>query len=284
MGEGLRTTIKFWLLPLYCVWVLLMVLTPWDLWTNTEVALSRANAAPSVLSPLGADNMGRDVLGRLALSVRTNIPMLWLASLLSLGAGWILASLLCALENRVPSGVIAPIDWLLGLISGVPIFLLVFAWAVTAGVIGHRPVMYSLGLLLVFSSCFHLRCLYKEYSCLGYWESYRSMGGGFWKQLWNYGFCQDWKPHLVSYTCWILSISVVCEVSLSYLGFGIQEPEPSLGNMLAAHFNDYLHGHFRVLVAVVSTLIMVCSIPYVLSALYQKRQSSTRDCLKAAIS
>jgi len=64
-----------------------------------------------------------------------------------------------------------------------------------------------------------------------------------------------------------LRVAVAAEASLSFLGFGIQEPQPSFGNMLSSHFDLYLKGHWSVLLVIVGGLALAALFPASLAAL-----------------
>jgi ABC-type dipeptide/oligopeptide/nickel transport system permease subunit len=68
-----------------------------------------------------------------------------------------------------------------------------------------------------------------------------------------------------------LRTAVAIEASLSYLGFGIQEPSPSFGNMLAAHFDLYLKGQWYVLGILVLWLGVTAAFPQAVLTLSQSQ-------------
>ena len=60
---------------------------------------------------------------------------------------------------------------------------------------------------------------------------------------------------LVSYAFIIVAVLIVAEASLSFLGLGIQRPEPTWGNMIAAGQNDFdRHPHLVFLPGIVMFL------------------------------
>ena len=54
-----------------------------------------------------------------------------------------------------------------------------------------------------------------------------------------------------------MKMAVVIEASLSYLGFGVQEPQASFGNMLASHFELYLRGQWQIMLLIVDGLYSI---------------------------
>src|SRR2546430_12007507 len=57
--------------------------------------------------------------------------------------------------------------------------------------------------------------------------------------LWHH-----WTPLLVIQAPLGMGEAILIETSLSYLGFGVQEPTPSWGNMVQAGANYFLQGNF----------------------------------------
>lgn len=67
---------------------------------------------------------------------------------------------------------------------------------------------------------------------------------------------------LVAQAALIMSEAVLMEVSLSYLGFGVQEPTPSWGNMIQSGANYLMQGQIW------ASTIPAIAVMIVLSALF----------------
>lgn len=90
-----------------------------------------------------------------------------------------------------------------------------------------------------------------------YVESSRALGASHWHNLWTHVLPNALPPIIVSYTLG-LSGTLVAESALSFLGFGIQDPTPSWGNMLS-FANSYMFNYPWM--PLVPTLpILVCSL------------------------
>ena len=56
-------------------------------------------------------------------------------------------------------------------------------------------------------------------------------------------------------------MAIITEVSLSYLGLGIQEPGISLGNLLAANLHLYMSGDVRIVMSIGAAVLLVFMFP-----------------------
>jgi len=77
----------------------------------------------------------------------------------------------------------------------------------------------------------------------------------------NHGILPHWLPDTLGNLAFYLKVAITVDASLGYLGFGVQEPHPSFGNMLASHFDSYMRGSWFVLVVIGGFLIVVASAP-----------------------
>ena len=246
------------------------MLFPWDYYRSSEINLGNANLGMSLTYPFGTDHLGRDTLVRLSQSVQENIPILWLVVSVAVFLGWLLGSIGIIFSERfLANGRKFPLDLILAAIAGAPLFLLVFVFSIGFDVMGLVPISVSLFLIFLLSSYLQVRNLYGESKELAYWRSQLSIGGEAGPRIIQYGILGAWSQPMLSFWMHALSLSVIAEVSLSYLGFGIQEPSASLGNILAAHFSDYLHGDFRVLLVTVVAMLITIGTPSCFKSLFK---------------
>ncbi|SMF69539.1 hypothetical protein [Pseudobacteriovorax antillogorgiicola] len=235
---------------------------PWETIFVSGIDLKLANQSLSWAHPLGTDHLGRDLLVRLGTALRATIPVIWGTVSLSLLLGWWLGSVLCFLEERPYfKPFTSLIDASVALLAGIPIFLLIFLLALLLESPGLKGLLVACSLVMASNGCFSIRTLFSESKNLGYWQAQESLGGCVLSRVWAYGIRGHWLGALGSQWCRCLSLAVMAEVSLSYLGFGVQEPDPSLGNILSSHFSDYLHGDLRVLLSGVACLALFVQLP-----------------------
>ena len=217
---------------------------------SVDIALGRQ--APSWIHPLGTDSMGRDLLARLLdATVETVIP-LWLGVILASLVGVAIGLILMAFEGK--SRLALVVSEFAGsfciFFTSAPITLLVFLWSVFYQSAGLLPVLQALFLLIIMKNFLWLKLQYSVSKNKQYWLAHYSFGGSLMKRLVTYGLLGSWRVSFVSTLIFHLQMVVVIEAALSYLGFGVQEPEASFGNILASHFNFALRSDWSVLITV----------------------------------
>ncbi len=226
------------------------------------VSLSKMLQAPSAEHWLGTDNLGRDLTQRLGSAITDAVLPMWLtitlASLIGHGIG-ILQVLVFA------SRILAPLARLIqiasSIIATIPAGIAAFALSAWMGGAGLLPVALALAPL------FGIRCylstleLYERDRQLGYWQAHVAIGGSNRQRIVSYGLKGTWLRPMFENLGFHLRAAVAIEAAISYLGFGIQEPSASLGNMLASHFDQFLHGSWMTLTFIVAALFMCSTIP-----------------------
>ena len=248
---------------------------PWSVFKDSSINLSNISLAPSLAHPFGTDHLGRDILVLLSDAVLSTVPVLWAVVSIAVVTGWCLGLLLTIIPQRLSRfSFLRRIDIPISTVAGAPLFLMVFVFAISFKVMGLLPISISLFIMFLLSSVLQVRTLYAESSQLSYWKAYISLGGTDKNRMLLYGIGGIWKIPMIMHLCHSLSLAIVTEVSLSYLGFGIQEPRPSLGNILSAHFTDYLHGDFRVLTVTLIVMSSLVILPKLLAHQYFRFTSS----------
>jgi peptide/nickel transport system permease protein len=242
---------------------LLLALAPWDVLVSQKIDLVNMLGPPSSAHPLGTDNLGRDLLGRLAAAVRGGVLPLWGGVLVGCMAGGTAALVAIVAQARGPlaRGATAVVDALTAALASIPVGLLAFAWAAWQERAGLLPVLGSLSGLFAARTYLELRDLHRRDVRLGYWTAHAALGGSLWQRVTRYGLLSGWLRPLATTLGFHLRAAVAIEASLSYLGFGLQEPQASFGNMLASHFDLYLKGHWSVLAAIVACLAATAAFP-----------------------
>lgn len=241
---------------------LALVIFPWGDFLGRGMSLSSMLQPPSFVHPLGTDNLGRDLLVRCADAVRGAVLPLWFGVLVATLCGVALAILSITLESHRTWGYFSL--WLQGfaaILASIPVGIAAFAWAVYSEKAGLGPVLFAVSVLFFVRAFLQSIDLYRHDKFLGYWEAHRAIGGSQLSRLLKYGLRYSWKWRLADGFGFHLRAAVAIEASLSYLGFGIQEPNASFGNMLASHFDAYLKGDFHSLVIIVLMLALTAAFP-----------------------
>jgi peptide/nickel transport system permease protein len=184
-------------------------------------------AAPSPAHLLGTDDLGRDIFSRLIYGA----PATVYASLLAVGV---------AVAIGLPVGLIAGFfgGWTDDIISRViDTFLsfpaIVLAIAVTGALgIGLTNGMIAVGIVMfpALARIVRARTLIVRQEL--YVDAARCFGAPTWHILWKHVLPNALQPVIVQVTL-LLAAALLAEASLSFLGLGIQPPNPSWGAMLA---------------------------------------------------
>jgi peptide/nickel transport system permease protein len=184
-------------------------------------------AAPSAAHLLGTDDLGRDIFSRLIYGA----PATVYASLLAVGV---------AIAIGLPVGLVAGFfgGWIDDLISRViDTFLsfpaIVLAIAVTGALgIGLTNGMIAVGIVMFPSLARIVRARTLIVRQELYVDASRCFGAPAHHILWKHVLPNSLQPVIVQVTL-LLAAALLAEASLSFLGLGIQPPNPSWGAMLA---------------------------------------------------
>jgi peptide/nickel transport system permease protein len=208
--------------------VIVAATAPWIApYSPTAQDVNNMLSAPSPAHLLGTDDLGRDIFSRLIFGA----PATVYASLLAVGVG---------VAIGLPVGLIAGFfgGWLDDLISRViDTFLsfpaIVLAIAVTGALgIGLTNGMIAVGIVMFPSLARIVRARTLIVRQELYVDASRCFGAPAWHILWKHVLPNSLQPVIVQVTL-LLAAALLAEASLSFLGLGIQPPNPSWGAMLA---------------------------------------------------
>ena len=224
--------------------------------------------SPSPSHPLGTDVMGRDLFLRLFEAISGAVLPLWGVVVLASFVGIMLSAFFICLRKRKESvffkGPIGLFEGLLICFGAVPFGILAFFWSYFHDFAGLLPLGEAL-FLIVFVRCYlSVQYLYLEDSKKEFWLAHKAMGGQLFQRIYSYGLLGSWYSKLIGELVFHLQMAVIVEAAISYLGFGVQEPMASFGNILTSHFAYYLKGDYQVLVFTCLFLMYTCYLPQAL--------------------
>jgi peptide/nickel transport system permease protein len=208
--------------------VIVAATAPWIApYSPTAQDVNNMLSPPSAAHLLGTDDLGRDIFSRLIYGA----PATVYASLLAVGV---------AVAIGLPVGLIAGFfgGWTDDLISRViDTFLsfpaIVLAIAVTGALgIGLTNGMIAVGIVMFPSLARIVRARTLIVRQELYVDASRCFGAPAWHILWKHVLPNSLQPVIVQVTL-LLAAALLAEASLSFLGLGIQPPNPSWGAMLA---------------------------------------------------
>jgi ABC-type dipeptide/oligopeptide/nickel transport system permease subunit len=146
-------------------------------------------------------------------------------------------------------------------LATIPAGVMAFAWGAVRERVDLLGVMWTLGILFAVRMYLLVRDLDRRDQKLGYWTAHEALGGTTLSRIWHYGIRGGWSGELME-SLWLnLRVAVAIEAAVSYLGFGVAEPAPSFGNMLATHFDYYLKGHVGVVIPIILGLALTAMVP-----------------------
>jgi peptide/nickel transport system permease protein len=184
-------------------------------------------AAPSASHLLGTDDLGRDIFSRLIYGA----PATVYASLLAVSV---------AVAIGLPVGLMAGFfgGWIDDIMSrAIDTFLsfpaIVLAIAVTGALgIGLTNGVIAVGIVMFPALARIVRARTLTVRQELYVDASRCFGAPAWHILWKHVLPNSLQPVIVQVTL-LLAAALLAEASLSFLGLGIQPPNPSWGAMLA---------------------------------------------------
>ncbi|MBF0442257.1 MAG: hypothetical protein HQK54_10150 [Oligoflexales bacterium] len=238
------------------------MLLPFWLNLSTNVEISNVLSLPSKAHPLGTDNLGRDLMFRLSEAIFNSVFPMWGCGVLASFLG-IVAALVSIVLDTGPGLHLFVRIWNVFMIAiaSVPIGITVFGWSALHEKAGILPVLSSLTVLFTVKVYLYVNELYRKDKNIGYWQANEIMGGSLSGRIIRYGILMKWMEGLGNLTIFHLKVGVAIEASLSYLGFGVQEPKASFGNMMSAHFDTYLKGNWYILALVLAVFLLTVMFP-----------------------
>ncbi len=183
---------------------------------------------------LGSDQYGRDILSRLLVGARVSLAVGVIAVLLSLTIGLLLGSL----AGYFGGWVDAIIVWWIQVLWSIPTLLLVFAITLTIGK-GFWEIFIAIGLTMWVGAARLIRGQVMALKELDYVRAAQTLGAGPFRII----FLHLW-PNIAGPVMVIaashFATAILIEAGLSFLGIGVQPPQPSWGLMIKEQYNFLL--------------------------------------------
>jgi ABC-type dipeptide/oligopeptide/nickel transport system permease subunit len=180
---------------------------------------------------LGTDKYGRDILSRILVGVRVSLGVGMVTVFISLTLGVFLGALAGYFRGRVDDLIM----WLINIIWSIPTLLLVFAITLMLGK-GFWQVFIAIGLTMWVNVARIVRGQVLGVREKEYVEAARALGYSHRRILFRHILPNVMGP------VWVVAASnfasaIVIEAGLSFLGVGVQPPQPSWGLMIKENYN-----------------------------------------------
>ena len=202
---------------------------------SERVAYSRAALAEEPIITktfyVGTDKYGRDILSRLIIGTRVSLSVGLITVLISLSVGIFLGAVAGYFRGRVDNIVM----WLINVIWSIPTLLLVFAITLLLGK-GFWQVFIAVGLTMWVNVARLVRGQVMVTKELQYVEAAKVLGYSNFRIIAKHILPNIFGPILVIAASNFAS-AIVIEAGLSFLGVGVQPPQPSWGSMMRENYN-----------------------------------------------
>ena len=197
--------------------------------------------APSAQHLFGTGKFGRDLLSRVIYGARVSLEVGIIAVGIGAVCGYLLGLLAGYFERWVDRVIMCVMDILFAFPS---ILLAIFISAVLGKGIG--PTMVAIGIVNIPVFCRTVRAAVISAKGLEYVQNARSVGVKTWPLLVRHISPNVVAPFTVQATL-ALSGAILTEATLSFLGMGIQPPDPSWGSMLSEARADMIRAPWSAL-------------------------------------
>jgi peptide/nickel transport system permease protein len=176
---------------------------------------------------LGTDNLGRDVLARVLTGMRLSLTLAIIAVAIGLVVGAMIGAFAGLVGGTIDRVIVRAMDALMAF----PVLILAIAVAVAFGR-GAQGIVTAVAFVNVPIFARLARSQTLRIAAQPYMTAAEIMGCSLWRRLWRHLIPNLFNPLIVQGTV-SLSFAALIEAGLSFLGLGIQAPQPALGLMIA---------------------------------------------------
>ncbi len=219
-------------------------ISPYDI---KRSSLQTRYQPPSWEHPLGTDDLGRDMLTRLLFGGRISLSIGFFSMVIAVTIGVVIGSIAGFYGSKIDNILMRLTDLMLTIPR---LFLLVIMavilrsidWPYLQETGGVLVIIFVIGSMGWMSIARLVRGLFLSFREKEFIEAARSLGLTDLRIISRHILPNTIDTVIVAATLGMAS-AIIAESGLSYLGFGIQPPIPTWGNMLRNAQNEMLRGH-----------------------------------------
>jgi len=242
-------------LSLVLILVVLAVLAPWlSPYAYEKIDIINAFAKPSFAHPFGTDDLGRDILSRMMYGGRYSLSIGIFSVIISAAFGIFAGSVAGYFGGQIDNIIMRLID----ILQSFPQILLAIVISAALGT-GYDKCIIALGIsgIPVFTRMMRANIL--TIRSMEYIEAATSINCRDSRIIMKHVIPNAFSPLIVQISL-SLAYSILSAASLSFIGLGVQPPNPEWGAMLSAgrnYITNYPH-----MVLFPGLYIMICVLAF----------------------